>query len=167
VNENLASRVKFNLSYLLVEGKSNFSNGNTLGISTTPEQVSGWWLLFHKFPIPSLSPPILFASMRVLFHPLTNSCLTALASPYAGALNFHRTKGLHSHWFQIRPSSNIYISGAMVLSFTYYTYSLVGGLWEFWVVKFVDIFLPMGLQSSSVPSVLLLTLPLGSLISIW
>ena len=38
-----------------------------------------------------------FASMRVLLHPLTHSCLTALASPYAGASSLHRTKGLPSH----------------------------------------------------------------------
>ena len=34
--------------------------------------------------------------------------------------------------------------------------------WELWVVLLVDIVLPMGLQSPSAPSVLPLTLPLGS-----
>ena len=29
--------------------------------------------------------PLPFASMRVLLHPFTHSCLTPLASPYAGA----------------------------------------------------------------------------------
>ena len=38
-----------------------------------------------------------FTSMRVLLHPLTHSCLTTLASPYAGASSLHRTKGLPSH----------------------------------------------------------------------
>ena len=45
------------------------------------------------YPIPSLH----FASMNVLFHPLRQSHLTALASPYAGASSLHRSKGLPSH----------------------------------------------------------------------
>jgi hypothetical protein len=35
--------------------------------------------------------------MRVFPCPLTHSCLTALASPYAGASSLHRTNGLPSH----------------------------------------------------------------------
>ena len=35
--------------------------------------------------------------MRVLPHPPTYSHLTALASPYPGASNLYRTKGLPSH----------------------------------------------------------------------
>ena len=47
----------------------------------------------YKPLIPYPLLPLPFASMRVLLHPLTHSCLTALASPYAGASNLHRTKG--------------------------------------------------------------------------
>ena len=46
-------------------------------------------------PIPPFS--LLGVSVRVLLHPLIHSCLTILASPYAGASSFHRTKGLPSH----------------------------------------------------------------------
>jgi hypothetical protein len=52
--------------------------------------------LSTNLPIPSPLSPLPFASMRVLLHPLTHSCLTALASPYTGALS-HRNKGLSSH----------------------------------------------------------------------
>ena len=45
--------------------------------------------------IPHLPSP--FASTGVLLHPLTHSHCTTLASPYAGASNLHRTKGLPSH----------------------------------------------------------------------
>ena len=41
--------------------------------------------------------PLFFASKRVLPHPHTHSCLTLLASPYAGASSLHRTKNLPSH----------------------------------------------------------------------
>ena len=46
----------------------------------------------NPYPIPLPS-----ASMRVFLHPLTHSCLTALASPYTGASSLHRTKGLSFH----------------------------------------------------------------------
>ena len=45
-------------------------------------------------------------------HP-THFCLTALAFLYAGASRLHRTKGLPSHWCQIRQSSAKYAAGAM------------------------------------------------------
>jgi hypothetical protein len=56
----------------------------------------------NDIPLPGYSSatplsPLPFASMRVLLHPFTHSCLTALASPYAGASSCHRTKGLLSH----------------------------------------------------------------------
>ena len=44
------------------------------------------------YPIPTYP-----ASVRVLPHPPTHFCLTALAFPYAGASSLHRTKGLSSH----------------------------------------------------------------------
>ena len=40
------------------------------------------------------SPPIPFASMRMLLHLFTHSYLTSLASPYAGASSLHGTKDL-------------------------------------------------------------------------
>ena len=53
------------------------------------------------FPQPSSHPITLlslsFAPIRVLLHPLTHFCLTALASPYAGASAFPRTKCFPSH----------------------------------------------------------------------
>ena len=38
--------------------------------------------------------PLPFASMRVLFHPLTHSHLTSLASSYYGGSSPHSTTGL-------------------------------------------------------------------------
>ena len=51
----------------------------------------------HNSLISSPSPHLLFASMRVLLHPLTHSCLTTPASPYTGSSSLHRTKGIPSH----------------------------------------------------------------------
>ena len=56
-----------------------------------------------QFPLYPSNPPLFspvpfpFASMRVLLFSLTHSHLTSPASPYAGALSLHRTKGLPSH----------------------------------------------------------------------
>ena len=57
--------------------------------------------MLFPFPVSPLQPPypIHFypASMRVLPHSPTHSCLTALAFLYSGASNLQRTKGLPSH----------------------------------------------------------------------
>ena len=45
-------------------------------------------------PYPLPSPP---ASMRVLQHTSTHSCLPALAFPYTRVYSLHITKGLSSH----------------------------------------------------------------------
>ena len=47
----------------------------------------------HKPAFPLLLPP---ASMRVLPHQPTHSCLSALAFPYPGSSSLHRTKELPS-----------------------------------------------------------------------
>jgi hypothetical protein len=51
--------------------------------------------------IPSFQTPtqscLHSASISVLPHPCTHSCLTALIFSYAGALILHRIKGLPSH----------------------------------------------------------------------
>jgi hypothetical protein len=75
-----------------------------------------------QFPLhyPLIPPP---ASMRVLPHPHSHSYLRGLAFLYPGSSSLHRTKGLPSQWYQIRPSST-YTAGAMVPA----VYSLVGGL---------------------------------------
>jgi hypothetical protein len=61
----------------------------------------------HKPPIPPL-PLILWGCPPT--HPPTYSHLTSLAFPYIGASNLYRTKGLLSHWCQIRQSSATYES---------------------------------------------------------
>ena len=87
----------------------------------------------HTFPSHLPTP---FASMRMLLHPLTHSCLAALASCYARVPNLHRTKGLPSHWCQIRPSSATYVSWAMSPCIHFdWGFSP----WELWVVWLVDI----------------------------
>ena len=55
----------------------------------SPYQVSP-----SEAPFPILPAP---APMRVLSHPPTHSDLHTLASPYTGALNTLRPKGLSSH----------------------------------------------------------------------
>jgi hypothetical protein len=85
----------------------------------------GYFIYLHfkcyhlsSFPSTSLPPP---ASMRVLPHPPTYSCLSTLAFPYPGSSSLHRTKGIPSQWYQIRQSSATYPAGAMGTP-----YSLVG-----------------------------------------
>lgn len=56
--------------------------------------------------------------------PTTPSCPKVPASSYAGASNLQSTKGLPTHWCQIRPSCVTYVCRAMASSM--YTY--VGGL---------------------------------------
>jgi hypothetical protein len=46
-------------------------------------------------------------------HPHTHSHLTILAFPFTRASSLHRTKGLPSHWCQIRWSSATYAPRAM------------------------------------------------------
>jgi hypothetical protein len=46
-----------------------------------------------EIPYPLLPP----ASMRVVPHLPTHSCLNTLAFPYTGASSLHRMKGLSSH----------------------------------------------------------------------
>ena len=57
--------------------------------------------MLSPFLVSPLQPPYPTppypASMRVLPHPLPDSCLTALAFLYTGASSLHRTKGLLSH----------------------------------------------------------------------
>ena len=53
------------------------------------------------------------ASLRVLPHPHTHCHLTALAFSYTGASSLYRTKGLSTHWCQIRPFFATYAAGAM------------------------------------------------------
>jgi hypothetical protein len=113
----------------------------------------------------SISSSLPFASMRVFLHPLTHSCLSTLTSPYAGASNLHRNKGLSSHWCHIRSSSATYVSGAMDSSI--YTgwlvvYSLValGGPVS-WYCSFYGVAVPFS------SSVLPLALSLWSPGSVW
>lgn len=81
-----------------------------LGIVISTLAVSLWELYFllttlffyisNCIPFPvNLSP---LSSMRVLLHPRTPFCFSALAFPYTESLRLHRTKGVPSHRFQIR-----------------------------------------------------------------
>jgi hypothetical protein len=65
------------------------------------------------FPIPSYPSTTSSFPSPLWRCSSTHSCLTSLTSPYAGAQSLHRTKGLPSHWCQIRPSSAPCESGAM------------------------------------------------------
>jgi uncharacterized PurR-regulated membrane protein YhhQ (DUF165 family) len=58
-----------------------------------------------------MPPPLpLYEGAPLLTH---HSFLAVLVSPYTWVWSFHRTKGLSSHWFQIRQSSVTYVAGAM------------------------------------------------------
>ena len=78
----------------------------------------------QKLPIPT-PPPFLWRCS-----PTHHSCLTALAFPYAGASSLHQTKGLASHWCQIRPSSATYAAGATGLSMVFFVWWF--SPWELW-----------------------------------
>jgi hypothetical protein len=54
----------------------------------------------------------------------THSSFLALAVPYTGTYNLHRTKDLSSHWWLTRPFSATYATRAMRLTM----FSVVGGL---------------------------------------
>ena len=83
-----------------------------------------YWI-FYLFTFPMLSPFLIspletsypihpaHASMRVLPHSPTHSCLHVLAFPYTGVSRLHRTKDLSSHRCPTKPSSAIYAAGAM------------------------------------------------------
>jgi hypothetical protein len=93
--------------------------------------------------------------------PPTPFCLPTMSPPYTGASSLHRIKGLSSHWCLTRPSSVTYAAGSIVPPCVHMVGGLVLGC--SWGVLLVDIVvLPMGLQTPSAPSVLSLTLPLGS-----
>ena len=64
------------------------------------------------FNLPSASYPLPLWGCSPT-HSITYSNLTSPASPYSGASNLHRTKGLPFHWLQTRPSSATYVPGAM------------------------------------------------------
>ena len=89
---------------------------------------SPFQLTLPQTPPTSAISPLPFASMTVL--PSTFSLPTAPASPYARALNLHRTKGFPSHWCQTRPSSVTNISGVMDPSL--YSTWLWSSPWEHW-----------------------------------
>jgi hypothetical protein len=77
----------------------------------------------NEIPIPGQSStkplshicfsPLPFAARRLLPHWYTFSCPTVPTSPYTGASNQHRTKGLPSYWCQTRQSSATYVSVAV------------------------------------------------------
>jgi len=109
---------------------------------------------------PSLIPhnPCLYEGAPQPTCPISPQC-PSIAN--TGSLSLHRTKGLPSHWCQIRSSFTTYAAGAMG---PLHVYSLVGGLvpGSFGGYGWLIVVLPMGFQIPSAPSVLLLTPPLGS-----
>jgi hypothetical protein len=81
-------------------------------------QILKWyppsWLPLHKPPTQHPhSSPLPFATMSVLPNPPTLSCPTNPTSTYTGASKLYKTKGLPTHWCQIRQSSAAQVSGAM------------------------------------------------------
>jgi len=61
----------------------------------SPFPVSPLQTLYPIFPYP--------ASMSMRPQPPTHSCFTILALLYIGASSLHKTKGLLSHWCQLKP----------------------------------------------------------------
>jgi hypothetical protein len=102
--------------------------------------------------LPTQPPP-----PTLLPHLPTNSHLTSLLSPFSGTPTFHSTKGLPSHWCHMRQSFATYVAGTMDLP----------TLWlEVWSMRALRCLINWyccsfyGIQSPSVPSVLLLALPI-------
>jgi len=127
-------------------------------------------VILFQFPLythPILSP-LTPASMKVLPQPPTHSCFTASAFSYTGASSLHRTKGLPSHWWQIRSSSASYSSGAMgpsmllalVCGLVFGSSGVGGGLANWYYCSSYGV---TNHFSSFIP----LTPPLGSLCSVW
>jgi hypothetical protein len=84
----------------------------------------------------------------------THSHLPTLTFLYTAASSLHRTKSLFSHWCPTRPSSATYMAGAIVPPCV-----LLSRWFSPWELNLVDIVvLSMGLQTPSVPSVLLIVL---------
>jgi hypothetical protein len=123
------------------------------------------------FPLPGfssanpLSPPHL-ASMRVLPHLPTYSCLTTLAFPYTGTSSLHRTKGLP---LPLMPDKTIFCYICRWSHGSLHVFSLVGGLIPGSSGGLVGWYCcsSYGVATPSAPSVLPLTPPLGSLCSVW
>jgi len=133
------------------------------------------YLHFKCYPLswlPPLPSPLPLASVRMLSLPPTYSHLTTLAFPYTGETSLYRNKG-----FLLMPDNAILCCTCSWSQGSLYVYSLVGSLvpgssagcagWGVWVWLVDIVVLPMGLQTSSAPSVLFLTPPLGSLCSVW
>jgi hypothetical protein len=97
--------------------------------------------------------------MKLLSLPTIHSDLTALAFPYTGSRASSPIDARQCHlllYMQLEP---------WVPSCVFF--GLWFSPWELWVVWLVDgVVLPMGLQTPSAPSVLSLTLPLGTLCSV-
>ena len=113
---------------------------------------------FLSFPSRNfLSHPPFPASMRVLSHLPTHSCLPVFTFPYSGASSLHRTKDFFSHRCPTRPSYATFVVGAMGVAFGWWV-----SLWDVWWVWLFDIVvLPMGLQTTSAPSVLYFNSSIG------
>jgi hypothetical protein len=116
----------------------------------------------NVIPFPGLPPgnPLSHASMRMLPHSPTHSCLPSLELPYTGALNPYRTKGQSSDWCPTRPSSVTYSAEAMCSSMCilWLMVQSLGAL-EVWLVD--NVAPSMGLQPPSALSVLLQLLHKG------
>jgi hypothetical protein len=121
-------------------------------------------------PNPFSLSPLPFTSLRVFLHPLTHSCLTALAPPYIGTSSLHRTKGLPSLPIDAKEGHPLLLLH-MYLEPWLLPCILFGWClspWELWGgrVRLVDIVLSMELQSPSASSILSLAFSLGSLGSV-
>jgi hypothetical protein len=95
-----------------------------------------YWFTFQMLSLFLVSPPETLylilppASMRVLTHLPTHSCLPILAFPYTGAWSLPRTKVLSSHWCPTRPSFVTYAAGVMEASMC--TLCWWFSSWELW-----------------------------------
>ena len=116
-------------------------------------------ILLRKPSIPCLAPCVC-----EIAPPFTYSQHLILAFPYTGTLSLHKYRGQISHSCHTRPSFATYVVGHMC---THWLGSWGVSLWKLWGLWLVDIIvLPMGLQTPSVPSVLSLTPPSGTLCSV-
>jgi hypothetical protein len=96
----------------------------------------------------------------------THSGLPNLALSYTGASSLHSTKGLSIHWCWPMLSSATQAAGAMGLSMCTLWWFRLWELWGGGVCWVEVVVLPMESQTSSAPSVLSLTPPLGFLGSV-
>jgi hypothetical protein len=99
------------------------------------QRLSPSWFPLCTPPIPS---PLTPASMSVLPHQPTHSCLTTLALPYIGELRASSSIDARQDHSLLHMQPEPWVLPCVIFSWWF-------SLWKLWGIWLVDIVLPMGL----------------------